>query len=385
MDKMKKRKFRAVFLLLTICCALLSGCMGNRTAQKAENFYPVAELPLSPVFQKPAEPQPSQGKYQPLNYEQMKGVWVSYLEYHSLFQGKGEEDFKAAAAVLLDDVKKRGLNTVIFQVRSHGDAYYPSQYYPWSRYVTGTYGKDPGYDPLKLFLDLAHERELSVHAWLNPYRLASGEQLASLPEENLLRQWYQKEEYMREKDGYWYLNPGNQEARKLIADGAAELVERYPIDGLQIDDYFYVIPPETYGHTEEEARGYTTSMVQGLYTAVKEKNEKVLFGVSPAGNYLEIPRSDTTQYTDLTVWCTKEGYLDYVMPQIYWALDDEAAPFETVLKKWEALVQKGNVKLYAGLASYKFEGTKVMEDQLQCLEASGTAKGYALFRYGNLK
>ncbi len=383
---MKRRKIWAAFLLLLCCLALLTGCIPQKEdGKQAEEFYPVAEFPLSPVYQKSGEETGEKTAYQPVNYEEMKGVWVSYLEYNTLFKGKGKEDFQKAAAALLDDIKGRGLNTVIFQVRSHGDAYYPSDYYPWSKYVTGTYGKDPGYDPLALFLDLAHERELSVHAWINPYRLAGGEQLASLSQDSLLRQWYENEEYMREKEGYWYLNPGSTEAQQLILNGVAELAERYPIDGLQIDDYFYVISPETYGHTQDQARENTTALVQGIYQAVKSRNESVLFGVSPAGNYLDIPRSDTTQYTDLVTWCTKPGYLDYVMPQIYWALDDPEAPFETVLQKWEELVKQGSTRLYVGLASYKFEGTQTMEQQLSCLENASTAQGYALFRYGNLK
>lgn len=374
-----KLRYRCAVAGSVILCSLLcmlSACQLQE--QSVEEFYTVAEFPASPAF---AE---QKNIRVPINYQNMKGVWISYLEYNRHLKGKNQSDYEKQVEILLDDLVARGLNTVVVQVRSHGDAYYASSLYPWSKYVTGIADKDPGYDPFAIFLEKAHARSLSVHAWINPYRLSEDTQMQSLSERYLIRQWYGQKEYMAQKDGCWYLNPGNEQVQQLILQGVTELAEGYPIDGIQIDDYFYTIPPETFGQSEKEAQGYTTQLVQGIYQCIKMVNEQLLFGVSPGGNYLAVPKSDTTQYTDLITWCGTEGYLDYVVPQIYWAFDDATTPFEEILAKWEKLLKPGHVTLYIGLAAYKFADSNILQQQVACVETSDVAEGYCYFRYDNL-
>ncbi|MGI5959549.1 MAG: glycoside hydrolase family 10 protein [Massiliimalia sp.] len=379
---MKGKKRILAYLAAMLCAFTSISCKG----QGKDSFYPVAEFP--PANVQYTETGSQEKQQAPLNYETMKGVWISYLEYSWALKGKTQAEFEQTISAMFDQIVSWGLNTVIVQVRSHGDAYYPSQYYPWSQYASGSVGVSPGFDPLAIMVEQAHQRNLSIHGWINPYRLMMDEGMNALSEEYLISQWYHSPgwaEYMQQgSNGYWYLNPGNEQALLLIVNGVSELVSQYSLDGIQIDDYFYTISPEVFGQTAEQARENTTKTVKGIYEAVHQQNDSLWFGVSPAGNYLDIPKSDQTQYTDLVTWCTQEGYLDYVSPQIYWDFDDPVAPFQTVLEKWENLVKGSPCRLFPGLAAYKFSGSDHLWDQAKAAEEGKVSNGYLYFRYDDL-
>lgn len=367
---------------LVLWVLLAVSCTGGEEGE----FYPVAEFPPAAVSQ--TEQTARQSGEAAVNYETMKGVWISYLEYSWALKGRTEQQFRETISSMFDRVKTWGLNTVIVQVRSHGDAYYPSQYYPWSQYASGSAGVSPGFDPLAIMVEEAHARDLSVHGWINPYRLMMDAGMNAISQEYLISQWYHSEQWasfmQQGSNGYWYLNPGNQQVLQLIVNGVTELVNQYALDGVQIDDYFYTVTPAAFGQTAEQARQYTTDTVKGIYDAVHSADRELWFGVSPAGNYLDIPKSDMTQYTDLVTWCTEEEYLDYVSPQIYWDFDDPAAPFQTVLEKWEELVAGTDCRLFPGLAAYKFAGSDHLQQQAQAAEQGQVSKGYLYFRYDDL-
>lgn len=355
------------------------------TSNSLEQRYPTMEFPPAKVqseSSQTADEPTAEADAKPLNYDTMQGVWISYIEYGWALTGKSESEFRSNLQTMFDRLKSKNLNTAIMQVRSHGDAYYLSDCYPWSKYVTGTLCADPGFDPLQIMVEEAHSRDISLHAWINPYRLMKDEDMAALPDSYRIKQWYQDPDYMVQQQDYWYLNPGNAEAQTLILDGVRELVSRYDVDGIQIDDYFYVPSPASFGQSEEEARQNTTALVKGMHDTVKSVNSDLLFGVSPGGNYTDAPRSDSTQYTDLQRWCTEDGYLDYVAPQIYWAFDDPQAPFSEVLAKWKALCDGHSVKLVTGLAAYKFPDSDILTQQTQC--AQDETDGYLYFRYDNV-
>ncbi|MBC8536249.1 glycoside hydrolase family 10 protein [Feifania hominis] len=312
---------------------------------------------------------------------QMRGVWISYLEYGRILTGKTEQEFTESISQMFARLSEEGYNTAVVQVRSHGDAYYPSELYPWSKYVTGTVGVDPGFDPLAIMVQQAHLAGLSLQAWINPYRLMRDEELALVSQDYAVARWFGESEYMVKEGEYWYLNPGSPAVQELIFTGVQELVTNYAVDGVQIDDYFYVPTAAAFGHTETQARSYTSQMVRGIYDTIKNVDESLLFGVSPAGNYTDVPVSDLTQLTDLVTWCTTPGYMDYVAPQIYWGFEDENAPFEQVLRRWEELCAGGPVALVVGLAAYKFPTGGEIERQIERVESSPVARGYLIFRY----
>ena len=304
--------------------------------------------------------------------EPLRGVWISYLEISKL-AGSAEGVFHAQAAAMMQRVKEKGGNAVFVQVRPFGDAIYPSEVYPWSKTISGSAGTGLPYDPLAVLLEQAHAQGLAFHAWINPYRLMSSTDFSKVDASFRTAAWYQgdaRSTYMYEVDGIWWLKPANDEAQALIADGVRELLSHYAAS------------PESLGETTVSAKANNTKLIKTLYDLTKELRPDALFGVSPAGGFRKdstLPVSDTgTLSTDLALWCTKEGYLDYVMPQIYWDETHEIQPFTMTLQKWRAFVTEPSVRLYIGLASYRFDAATIQEQSQAAIEE---ADGYCLYRY----
>lgn len=321
---------------------------------------------------------------------QMRGVWISYIELSS-FAGSSQSTFTAKIASMMKTCKQKGINTVFVQVRPFGDAIYPSKLFPWSRTVSGQTGKALSYDPMQIIIAQARAQGLSVHAWINPYRLMKDGDMQKVDQSYAIGKWYRasnRDDYMiKMSDGTWWLKPGNAEARSLITAGAKELLTNYAIDGIHIDDYFYAASPHEYGDTTAQAKANNTALVKSLYQTVKSVRSSAQFGVSPAGGFREdskLPASDTGYLsTDLALWCSKFGYIDYVMPQIYWDYAHTVQPFTMTLEKWKSFVTASSVKLYIGLAPYKY-GSDIIERQ-KADSVSGKAAGWCLYRYDNIK
>ncbi len=374
---MKKPKV----LSLLLAAVLLLGCTGCTPVLNSAATLSQTQSQL----EEPAQEEQTQSDVL-LYQDDLRGVWISYIELESMMQDHNQQDFSYYTRVVLNNAKAQGINTVFVQVRSHGDAIYPSSYYPWSKYVTGTAGQAADYDPLAILIQMAHELGLSFHAWVNPYRLMSQNDFATVDSSYLTKQWLGNTQYMRynDTDGYYYLDPNNEQALDLICNGIAELVQNYDVDGIHFDDYFYSIPPEQYGYDAATAHAATDRLVQRVYQTVKSVDPAVQFGVSPGGNYYDAPASDTTQYTNIVTWCTQPGYLDYIAPQIYWEFDHEQAPFLDVFNKWVSLTSGTNVKLYVGLATYKFATTETLIIQQNLCVNHPNCGGFIHFRYENL-
>lgn len=325
-----------------------------------------------------------------VTHDQMKAVWISYLEFSS-FKGSSEAGFTSKIKSYFTNVKSKGLNTVIVQVRPHGDSFYDSAYYPWSKWVSGTAGEGVSYDPLAIMVKQAHAIGLSIHAWINPYRTMNDSEFSTVPSSYKTKKWYEsdnRDDYMIQigSDKRWWLKPGNKEVQALITNGVKEIVSKYKVDGIHLDDYFYGTSVSEYGDTASEAKANTTALVKSIYNAIKSVNSKVVFGISPAGGFLaknSLPNSDYGYLsTNLNLWCKTNGYIDYVMPQIYWGYDHPTQPFATTLAKWESFVTASNVKLYIGIAASNPD-ISVEDKQQQMRDAleSSVAKGYCLYRY----
>lgn len=165
-----------------------------------------------------------------------RAVWVSYLDW-ALLDFSTEDTFRAGAAQLLDNCAGLGLNTVLAQVRPFGDALYRSSLFPWSHLCTGVQGKDPGFDPLDVFLTEAHRRGIGVEAWVNPYRLRSSAAMPPNLAENNLANTHP--DWLCTAGEGLYLNPAVPAAADYVVQGVAELLQNYPVDGIHFDDYFY--------------------------------------------------------------------------------------------------------------------------------------------------
>lgn len=321
-----------------------------------------------------------------------KACWISFLDIEVLLQDKNEKDFRAKVSAMYDNVIKYNMNTVIVHVRALGDAMYPSSYYPWAAYFT-TDRTDPGYDPLQIMIDLAHQKNLQFEAWINPYRLSrNNESTLSFKATPYYEQFlpFTIEYKASGSQTCLVLDPSRQEARDLITNGVREIVSKYDVDGIHFDDYFYVS-----GMADNldvaSRKANVNALISQVYKTIKSVKPNCTFGISPAGN----PDNARSQGADIDTWLSTPGYIDYIMPQIYWTdiyVTSKGAEhmFTNRCTAWQQ-INKQDLPIYVGLALYQ-AGTKSRTDLGWATSDTNlayqylTAKqlgydGYSLFRY----
>lgn len=355
---------------------------------------------------------------------EMRGVWVSTVSNLD-WPEVGNYDVKVQKELLkekFDFIEEQNMNTIFFQVRPMGDALYESSYAPWSKYLTGTLGENPGYDPLEFAIDEAHKRGLELQAWFNPFRIDSNSEkfnidnyIDELPEESPLKN---NPDWIVKYNNYHYLDAGIPEVREYVIDTIIEVVKNYNIDGVVLDDYFYPYPSggvefpdedtyEKYGEgfssKDEWRRNNIDCFISELYSKIKNTNAEVKFGVSPFGiwrNGESVGGSNTSGlssyddvYVDSRKWI-QEGWIDYIIPQIYWQFDYNSAPFETLVDWWAKQVENTNVELYIGHAAYKINDSSYGEawlngneviNQIRYSRANSNVKGNCFFRLKTLE
>lgn len=311
----------------------------------------------------------------------LRGVWLSQFDMQPLYRDgnkqRDSQQFYQMCVTLCKAFKTDGFNTVFLQLRPNGDSMYESDLFPLSKYVAGQYGGEIEYDPIPLFLVAAKEYGIAVHGWLNPLRLMTVSEMEQIPEGFAVKRWFDSGTgQVKEWEGRLYLDPSYPEVRKLIADGAAEMLAKYGLAGIHMDDYFYPTTEEGFDKKEFLASGFEdlgefrkaqiNLLVKDLYE-VAHKAGKV-YGISPAGNLDSLAQG---YYADAATWCTEDGYIDYILPQLYFGFENKYCPFDKILAKWEELTKKGSVKLYVGLAASKAAlGSKGELDAF-----AGTAEG----------
>ncbi|QWU14791.1 Uncharacterized lipoprotein YddW, UPF0748 family [Paenibacillus sophorae] len=347
---------------------------GAEPPQASDPVNPQA--PSVPAVPIPVVPKPTVPSIPGAVSKEMKGVWISSifnLDWPSASSiGKIDQQKKEFNS-LLDKLKAIGFNAVFVQVRPSGDSLYPSTLVPWSKVLTGTQGKDPGYDPLHFMIDAAHERGMQFHAWFNPFRAATDASTASLAANHVAKV---HPEWIVKADGKLYINPGIPEARQSIIDTVLEVVRGYSIDGVHLDDYFYPSPSfdddstfNTYNTNNiaskaDWRRDNINDFVRELGVQIHRLKPEVSYGISPFGVWRNIKMdstgSDTTAgvsayddiYADVRTWI-KQGWIDYVAPQIYWSLSYDTARYDKLVEWWVNEVRNTGVKLYIGQAAYK--------------------------------
>lgn len=281
----------------------------------------------------------------------MIGVWVPYLDLNIGDPLNTEEKFKNKFDEIVKIAKQNKANTLIVHVRSHGDALYKSKYFPWSHILTGTQGKDPGFDPLKYIVKICHENNLKIHAWINPLRVKLGNSPGELCSSNPYFKFDPERHFIKIKDNLYY-NPSYPEIRELIVNGTKEIVQNYEVDAIHMDDYFY---PENNCENLKQFNNISKKeainlLVKEMHDAVKNANPNAEFGISPPGN---LKKCDLIGI-DINTWANSPNYIDYICPQIYWSTDFKDMPFEPTAKKWKELFKKNkSTKIYCGLALYK--------------------------------
>ena len=291
---------------------------------------------------------------QPLKRE-FRGAWIQAV--NGQFIGMTTDELQHTLTTQLNALQQAGINAVIFQVRPEADALYMSYYEPWSRYLTGEQGvaPDPYWDPLQWMIDECHRRGMELHAWINPYR-AKTKGTKSL---GLKHPYKKNPERFVEYDGMLIFNPAMQENRDYICTIVTDIVKRYDVDGLHIDDYFYPYPVPGLEFDDEQSfrndpRGFADKgdwrrdnvnlLVEQLHHTIRGVKPWVKFGISPFGiyrNQKNDPGGSATNglqnydelYADILLWIDK-GWVDYTIPQIYWEIGHKAADYETLVAWW---------------------------------------------------
>ena len=298
---------------------------------------------------------------------EMRGAWIQCV--NGQFQGMGTVKMQQTLTYQLDELQKDGVNVIIFQVRPECDALYESSLEPWSRFLTGQQGKAPVpfWDPLQWMIDECHNRGMELHAWINPYRARTKTTTVLDPSHIKMR----KPQNCFEYDGLTILNPGIAENRDYICEVARDIVTRYDVDGIHMDDYFYPYPaagqqiPDDAQYRQNsngikdrgDWRRYNVNLfIEQFYKTVHEAKPWVKVGISPFGIYRNKRSSSIGSntnglqnyddlYADILLW-VNNGWLDYCVPQIYWEIGNKAADYDTLIRWWNQYA--GNRPLVIG-------------------------------------
>lgn len=277
----------------------------------------------------------------------------------------------------LDVLQKNNFNAVYFQVRTMSDAFYKSSYEPWSSYLTGTRGKDPGWDPLAFVVEECHKRGMECHAWVNPYRFSTGSNWSTAQDQALKSAGMLLAYTKSDGKTTTILNPGLESVRKRIVDVCKEIISNYDVDGLVFDDYFYPegIPVTSsagdYDLWQESGASMTfgdwrrnnvNQMVADVYKMVQQQKPYVRFGISPAGAACtsaavaakhgidRCPVASDWQYdgifSDPVAWL-EAGTIDYISPQLYWKTNHKTNPFGPMTKWWSYVAKHFGLHHYA--------------------------------------
>ena len=322
----------------------------------------------------------------PLNAQiAFRGAWiatVANIDWPST-EAVGNDSLQKAEMVwILDSLQSLGINAVIFQVRPTADALYQSEYEPSSHWLMGKQGDSLTYDPLAWTIEQAHERHMEVHVWLNPYRVNLAKTDTSMICADHI--WRKHPEWFWEYNKQWYFNPGLDVTREWICTIVQDIVYRYDIQAIHMDDYFYPYPaggkplpdvetykkyPRGFDNIEDWRRDNVNRAIQEISATIHECKDSVQFGISPFGVWrnasVDSTGSKTTAgitnyddlYADIRLWI-REGWIDYVLPQLYWEIGKKAADYETLAHWWANEVRGTNCKLYIGMAPYRLEGAK---------------------------
>ncbi|MGN1318243.1 MAG: family 10 glycosylhydrolase [Lachnospirales bacterium] len=348
--------------------------------------------------------------------ERMRGVWVSTvlnLDY-PLNKTTNHYSLMKEADNIIAKCDELGFNAIFLQVRPTSDAFYKSNIFPWSKYLTGSQGTEPdgNFDPLKYWITECHKRGIELHAWINPYRVTretGGASLSNLANTNPAKQ--HPEYVIKYSDGNYYYDPGIPAVRQLLIDGIMEIVNNYDVDGIHMDDYFYpgqdfddYATYKNYGQgmtIDDWRRSNVDTLIEQIHNNLELLGKNVEFGISPSGvwaNKDNNPLGSDTRgsesyyklYADTRKWALEE-WIDYICPQIYWEIGHKSADYKTLANWWADTLSNCNTKLYIGLADYKCDDVnstsvwyngKAIQEQLNLNKTLDKISGEVHFRYG---
>lgn len=294
---------------------------------------------------------------------EFRGAWM-HTVFQDQYHKQSTEENKAYLRDQLDKLKDAGVNAVIFQVRPQADAFYPSEIEPWSRFLTDNgAAPSPMWDPLQFMIDESHARGMELHAWLNPYRVTSAK-TQTLPSGHI---YHEHPEWFVKYDDKMYFDPGLPESREFITKVVMDIVNRYDVDGIHFDDYFYPYPVKGKEFPDEASyakygngtdlgdwrRKNVDLLIEGIHEQITAAKPWVIFGISPFGiwrNKSSDPRGSDTNglqnydalYADVLLWA-RNGWIDYQLPQLYWELNHRVAPYLVLVDWWNKNAEGRNM------------------------------------------
>ncbi len=347
------------------------------------------------------------------NSEEMRGVWISCYD-HINASGKSETEYLAETDKMFETIKNCGLNTAFVHLRAFSDAFYESDIFPYSSYIAGSQGASLPFDPFEIMLKSAEKYGISVHGWINPFRISTKTDLSALSENNpakkILDSRNQNGEICILNNGIYY-NPTCESNHRLILDGIKEIIEKYDIDGIHIDDYFYPSTDEKIDSRQYQSylsqggklslaewrKNNINAFVAALYGTVKSADENLTVSISPAAN---TKTNEKELYADCNLWLSSEGYADLIIPQIYFGFNHKTLPFCDTLAEWSGFERNPSVRLACGIAAYKCDenygyldidekndwqkSKNNLANQISYIRENSGYCGFVVFSYQNL-
>ncbi len=351
---------------------------------------------------------------------EFRGVWIASVDNINWPSKPGltDKEQKAEIIDILDEIKSLNMNAIIMQIRPTADRIYKKiGIEPWSKYLIGENGKPPKYDPLEFFIEEAHKRGIEFHAWFNPYRITLKPK-EIIPENHVV---LENPDWIVEYNERYYYDPGNPFARRFIENLIVEVVKNYDIDAIHMDDYFYPYPIKNkkgkkipfddkksykkYGkgmRLEDWRRKNTDDFVKNLNLKIKRVKPEIRYGISPFGvwrNKSSDPTGSDTKagienyddlYADTRKWI-KNGWIDYIVPQIYWDFKLKVAQYDILVDWWAKEVEGTKVDLYVGHGMYKIGTTKNWRNpneiinQIKYNRAKENVKGSVFFGFDKIQ
>lgn len=368
------------------------------------------------------------------NENEVRGVWVSTVANIDVPKGLPVKEYQDYLIKMIENIASYKINTIIFQVRPVSDAFYPSKLNPWSRYITGVEGQDPGFDVFEFVINEAKKHNIKVHAWMNPYRVSGAtleqlgktkeEYLESLAESNFAR--LHPEHTILDGSGKILLSPSHPEVIDFVTKTIIEVAENYDVEAVHIDDYFYPyakIPEETefddylkYRTSPEQSlsdfrRMNVDKMIKNIHDELKKllskKEKKVEFGISPFAIYRThssiveggwdkgsfhsagVLQCYEELYSDVYKWM-EEGWIDYVVPQVYFPFERKDVTYHDLTKWWSERCAETHTKLYIGMGLYQmgsnetWQNPEEINNQLSFNQNFENVAGTIFFTYHDL-
>lgn len=290
-----------------------------------------------------------------------RAIFVSYADLERYIDLNKVDYSKKNIDTIIDNIVSNNFNMIILHVRAFSDAIYESSIYPVSMVIADSENDSLTFDVLEYFINKAHDNNIEIHAWINPYRIRSNTNVDTITNKNPAYKYLGTNHVQIIENKGIYYNPASSVVLDLILNGIEEIIDNYDIDGIHFDDYFYpsdTIDLDNYKDyvnkggelsLSEYRLNNISNLLKGVYELVKSKDGNIVFGISPEGN---LENNYNNNYLDVKKILSNYGYIDYVMPQIYYGFDNGAKPFLEVLNSWNDLI-KIDIPIIPALALYK--------------------------------